>query len=263
MLHSLHPKLSRSPRDCITCGGSPEWEEGQYGTFKWYVGNSKKVGDYECHCVNQYLLHRYLLNSGIGTRYQRYSWNDAVAVSKDVMSAVVKYGSRSEHHQRTGLGLILHGVSRGTGKTLLSTLLLKSMIADGVDGYFTTFNDMLDAYTSGWRDETQRRWFERRVRHAGFLVVDDIGREHKGRTDIGESMFDAVIRSRVADCKPTIITTNKTLTELEQGYSSNVMSLLAESSLNIEVEGDDYRAQAKVALEAEAELDLVRPVVLA
>jgi len=262
MLRSLNSGLPKSPADCVTCGGSPDYLDGEFGTFRWYDERGEVV-EYQCHCIEQYQLRMWLTNAGIGLRYQRYGWTDAKGVSDDAQQAVLDYGQHVEVNLRGGYGLILHSVMRGTGKTLLSTLLLKTIISMGVDGYFTTFGNMLDAYTAGWRNEEQRNWFKRRITNTGFLVVDDIGRENRGRHDTSEEMVDGVIRSRVAECRPTIVTTNFTIKQIEEGYSSNIVSLLTESCVPIEVVGMDYRPRAAEQMQAEARQGLSRPVVLA
>jgi DNA replication protein DnaC len=216
---------------------------------------------YQCNCIDQWVMHRYFLHSGLQLLYQRYSWTDARSVDGKVMDDVLDYFTHIEGYMRIGRGLILRGATTGTGKTLVASLLFKKILADGYDGYFVQFNELLDAHAAGWRNEDERRWFIRRVRNAGLLVIDDIGREYVGRGhDLIESVLDKVIRARHDDCKPTIITTNKDDGFWQQRYQSNVMSLLSGTCEVIEVTGTDYRAtQAELAKE-EARQGLVRPV---
>ena len=236
-LQSQDAHLWLTPKTtCLTCtkeshGGVATFRTREYG----------EIVTYDCSCMEQWKLHRWLLNAGVDKRYQRFSWDDATHVNGDAQSAVMRYVVNAPSQISRGDGLTLWSEGRGTGKTLLASLLLKGLMADGHDGYFTQFNEMLENYTAGWRNQDERAWFTRRVRNAGVLVVDDMGRENKGRANITESMFDTVIRARVAACKPTIITTNYTPDQLFQGYGSNVMSLLNEVNSYVEVSGIDYR----------------------
>jgi DNA replication protein DnaC len=248
-LRKQFPDLWANPhQSCITCGGkkvflSPE-------------------GETECNCIEQWALHRFLLNAGIGTAYQRLSWADIDAqVPVDVQEAVMDYALNAERYVNAGIGLILHG-DHGTGKTLLSTLLVKKMLELGYDGYFTRFAEMLDDYTSGWRSNEEREWFIRRVRNAGVLCTDDVGKEYKGKVDLTGSIFDQVIRARVADAKPLIITTNYKMDDLRKGYGGAVMSLLTESCLDYEVTGTDYRERSRQRMLDEVKAGIVRPLVL-
>lgn len=161
-------------------------------------------------------------------------------------------------HNFLANGFVVHN----TGKTLLCTLLLKHLLAEGFDGYFTQFNDLLDAYTAGWRNTEDRDWFVRRVRNAGVLVVDDVGKESKGRSEMVGSVFDQVIRARVASARPTIITTNYSPAEMHSGYTGSVMSLLAESSVMHEVPGMDFRTRANQRTITDMQAGVIRPLVL-
>lgn len=252
-LKRQHPGLWANPHtSCETCGGEK--------VFRMRV--AQEIVECACECIDQWVLHRFLLNAGIGTAYQRLTWDDIDdQVPLKVQAEVLQYADQADAYVRAGLGLILHG-PHGTGKTLLATLLLKKLLGLGYDGYFTQFNELLDSYTSGWRDEEERLWFTRKVRNTGVLVVDDVGKESKGRENVTSPMFDAVIRARVADAKPTIITTNYSMEQMHSGYGGAVMSLLAESSKDLEVTGKDYRQRSRERLLQDALDNIVRPLML-
>lgn len=257
-LRTRYPRLPESPERCVTCEGT--------GSFRWY---GAKVGEgpppvvtYECSCTDQWVLHTYLLNANIGDAYQRLSWGD-VATEQGALDKVADYLEHASSYVRAGVGLILYG-GVGTGKTMLATLVLKQLLAQGYDGYFTTFSEMIDTYTGGWNDPEERAWFHRRIKNAEVLVLDDIGREYQGRTKSGlpESTFDEVLRHRVAAATPTIITTNLDLTKLQEGYGGNVMSLLHERSSTYRFTGEDFRDNARTRLVDEVAAGLTRPVTL-
>jgi DNA replication protein DnaC len=235
-------------KTCLTCSKSED------GTFK------ARDGLYACDCKGQWKMHRWMLNAGIGTRYQRLSWVDATGASPNALQAVMAYVDKADSRIASGMGLTLGSPNTGTGKTMLSALLAKGLLAVGHDVYFTQFNDMLDAFSAGWRDEEERRWFVRRVRNAGVLVVDDIGREHKGRAEVAEAMFDTVIRHRISSSLPTIITTNYTQADMLAGLGGNVMSLLSEVNPYVDSPGVDFRSQAQARTLDEAQAGIVRPI---
>jgi DNA replication protein DnaC len=270
-LERIYPDLPRSPQQCITCGGT--------GTFRWwdhYAQVNEKapvVADYKCPCIDQWIMHRRMLYCGIQLSYQRLTWHDAVAVEPEARRTAYEYLDGVDRYVAVGVGLILHG-RVGTGKTLLAALLAKGLLARGYDVHFTTFAGMLDALTAGWRDPEERVWFAKRIRNAGFLVLDDVGREHKQRTMVkgeglvehttalSESSIDELLRYRVASAKPTIVTTNLTLDDLEHRYGGNVMSLLRERSATYGFAGEDFRDQSRIRTLDEVKQGLTRPVVL-
>lgn len=233
-LQRLFPHLPASPASCPTCRGATRYAK------KTATGHEMV----DCDCRTQWKLHRYLLHCGVPDKYMRYTWADTEGLLADNPSAlttVSDYAIEHEIHLALGRSLILHGSQAGTGKTLLSLLLLKRLLSLGYDGFFTTFPDFLDYWTGGWRDEDEKSWFVRRIRNAEFLVIDDIGKEMRGRFQVAEASLDAVVRSRVANLLPTIITMNLTVEELAHDYSPYILSLAQESSTIIEMRGNGYR----------------------
>jgi DNA replication protein DnaC len=244
-----------SPADCVTCQGEKH--------FRWYAqGSRSEVVDYECPCDQQWLLHLWLLYAGIGINYQRLGWDDASNVPPAAKAAVHGYAQQAKARARIGLGLTLLGEMRGTGKSLLAHLLLKQLLAEGFEGYFVTFQGMLDLYTDGWSSREDKAWFSARVANTGVLVIDDIGRDSKGRIEMAGPMVDHILRTRYERARPTIITTNKSLDELGQLYSLNALSLMAGRCKTVEFLGSDYRDADFERLDAELEAGITRPVMV-
>jgi DNA replication protein DnaC len=141
--------------------------------------------------------------------------------------------------------------------------MAKELMSRGEDLYFTQFNTLIDNFTAGWRDEEERHWFIRRVRNAGVLVVDDMGREGENRSiPMIEAMLDELVRHRVADNRPTLLTTNKDADWFRARYGRNVVSLLTETNEWVEVPGNDYRPRMLERLRQERALGLSRPVMV-
>ncbi len=265
--------LPPNPANCITCRGTKK--------FTWYTTGRVETAEYECPCIDQWILHRFFLNSNVGLSYQRLGWDDVVA-EPGAVAKVQDYLTNVDGYLNAGYGLILFG-GTGTGKTMLSTMLLKKLLAEGHDGYFTTFAGMVDIFMSSWHDAEKKSRFYKRIKNAKVLVLDDIGREHRQRqyltkeerqkqgsesgikkitTAVAESSFDEVLRHRVANCKTTIITTNLDLDEIEIGYGANIMSLLRERSTTYRFTGEDFRDAQRNRLKDEIDSGLVRPVVI-
>lgn len=277
--------LAVSPEDCRTCRGT--------GTFLWYARaaaddhDPNEIVEFKCPCEDQWLLNRFLLNCGIKNKYQRFDWHDLD--TPILPPEIIDYLGNAKHIIDAGLGLVLYG-PEGTGKTLLAVLLLKTLIARGHNGYFTTYADMIQRFHEGRFDREEREWFFRRVKHASVLVIDDIGREQKRKrlewnradreTEMGnvlvdnqggevldlnttaEFLFEDVIRHRVAMVSPTFVTSNLPLSGLATKYGSNVMSLLDEQAIPVELSGPDWRISSKDRATAEVHQGLRRPVVL-
>lgn len=258
---SLISEAPPPPEQCITCLGT--------GTFRWwsYADPSQAtvepyVDAFKCPCVDQWQINRYLLNANVLKAYQQLSWRDATHVDPAAAEAVMDYTEHAEAYLQAGLGLILHGSTNGTGKTLLATLLAKGLLARGVDCYFITFSDLIDRLADGWKDLDAQQWFQRRVKNVSVLVIDDIGKEYQGKKQSGlpQSAFDSVLRHRVASALPTLLTTNLDLGGLHRDYNTAVMSLLSERCKAQEVVGTDFRKRSNDRLVDEAvRLGLTRP----
>lgn len=262
LLNHRDPTAKVSVANCVTCKGRK--------TFRWFApGTREQMGTYECPCKAQYLLHRWMLNCGIRKQYQRMSWQDLMAIDDGTATKVTEFLDNAEWYLDSGTGLILNG-EKGNGKSMLSYLILKEMIAKGITVYATTFSDMIQNFADGWEDREVSRWFERTVRNAQVLYIDDLGREYKGKAQrkagvdsVGERMLEAVIRSRVASDQTTLITTNLKREEIEQGYGGHTMSLLTECSEIVTLSNtEDWRPQKAQRDRMEIREHLTRPLVL-
>jgi DNA replication protein DnaC len=241
-------ELPVDPQHCITCEGT--------GTFQWHAGG--RICEWKCNCIDQWIMHRYFLHSGIGLSYQRLAWTD-VRPDHPAIEVITDYEDNSDAFVRSGVGLVLHGPN-GTGKTLFAALLLKSLLARGHDGYLTTFREMLDTFTRGFRDNVEQRWFHKRVKNAGVLVVDEVGKESGKDRDFPMETLEDLIRHRVAHARPTIITTNYGPDKVRSGYGSGLVSLLSERSIFYECRGEDFRPTSNTRVVDEARQNLTRPV---
>lgn len=252
-LKSAYPpsELPPDPSGCITCRGK--------GSFLW-LDDAGQTAEYKCPCLDQWVMHRYFLHCGIGLAYQRYGWND-VKAEPGAIEVIYDYFDNAETYTNAGIGLVLHGKG-GTGKTLLSTLILKRLLGEGHDGYFTTWNELIESFTAGWTDKADKVWFHRRVKNAGVLVIDDLGREYKGKVNLTSPTLDEVLRHRVAASRPTILTTNKDAHQVSQGYGSSIVSLLQERCIAYHFVGESFRERASQRLIDEARKGLIRPVVV-
>jgi len=274
-LRTRYPDISFSPANCVTCGGKK--------TFNWYAPRSREqIETYDCDCPNQFLLHRVMLHSGIGLNFQRLGWDDFTYLPDEHHETIANYIAGHENYVNAGIGLIAYG-PMGNGKSMLANLALKGLLSFGHNGFYTTFSELLNTISGGWKDKDERQWFYRQVKNAGVLVIDDLGRESKREVlltrgereasgaasgvqkvsrDWVERSFEEVVRHRVANSKPTIITTNLDIDNIESGYGANVLSLLRERCFTMKFQGEDRRNEMRSRFITEASKGLRRPVVL-
>lgn len=275
-LNASFPDLPKSPAQCITCKGRK--------TYRWYAPGTRdpqSIVTYECNCRDQFTAHRVMLNSGIPETYQRLAWADFEKLPDDAIALVNDYVGHAEGYVSAGYGVILHG-TMGSGKTLLLYLLIKALMIEGIDVYGASFSTVLDTFGNSWTDREERAHFNRQIRNAGVLLVDDVGRERHQKAVLSkeeraatgatsgvtrqvsnhaESVLEEVIRHRVSRSMPTLITTNLTLDEIAQGYGGNTMSLLHERSTTVEFRSPDFRNRQRERITFEVRNGLTRPIV--
>lgn len=252
-----------TPADCPTCKGEKQ--------FRWYRylgahdGDPRHIETYDCSCEDQWMALRYMLNSGIDIKYQRYSLEDIS--STEPGHALRQYVDRWEGYLRGGIGMMMTG-SYGNGKSLTAALLAKALIQFGVKVHFATFNEMLNYFAAGWKDASARDWFSNKVRSAHVLFIDDLGKEmHSGvqmnTTNLARGQLDDILRHRVSMSLPTVITTNDPMEEINKAYGMNIFSLMEESMIKVVFQGVDWRPKAKLRWDQEIDSGLTRPIVFA
>ena len=206
------------------------------GIFVW------KGKEVTCDCETQVALFKWYSSSGIGANYQRLGWADYEG-SQSIINGIERYTDNIVEFARQGVGLYLPG-DIGTGKTMIANLTLKWLVRQGYTCFATTFSQMIEMYTAGWSDKDEKHWFQRKFLQSKFLLLDDVGKERDTKIALNETTFDAVLRQRVSDGRPTIITTNLSGEELQDGYGSAILSLIKEQSLEEMITGDDFRPRA-------------------
>lgn len=247
-LHRENPQLKKSFKDyCPTCLK----ENGCT-----YVWGGQKV---QCDCQQQLNLHKHYLWAGIGSTYQRLDWGDFEGDDKIVQALAVYVENRKRYLAR-GVGLFFTG-DYGVGKTMLANLVLKEFVREGYRCYATTFSSVVEMFTAGWKSSSEQRYFQDRFIGSEVVLLDDVGRELRTRSKLSETTFDDILRQRVQAGRPTNITTNLTLNELEEGYGSAVLSLIREKSIVFDFGAGDYRSRANTRELDEIKAGLTRPIV--
>lgn len=245
-LYQTYPELKKpSSKFCPTCG-----------TEKTYIWQGNVV---DCDCAQQLHLYKHYLNAGIGVLYQRLDWTDykgdqqAANLGRTYLEGHKKFVAR-------GLGMLFSGPF-GTGKTMVANLILKDLVKQGYRCFGTTFASMISMFTSGWKSYEEQQLFESRIKNSQVLLLDDVGKEFKTKTNLAESTFDDVLRTRIQTGRPTLMTTNMSLADMREGYGSAVLSLLQETSITHTFQGNDFREKARDRALNETLNGEIRPIV--
>jgi DNA replication protein DnaC len=260
-LQQQYPSLWADPqKTCITCQFHRTGEK----TFRWWNEDRTEIVDWECNCIGQWIMHRYMLHHGIGKAYQRLALADAISVPTQTQFEILQYLENADLYVERGINLILHSPDAGTGKTLMLMLAAKKLLSEGFDAFVAQMNTIVEMYTSGWRDKADKDYFERRIMNCGVLVIDDLGKEAGDKhIEFIDRLLDRVIRHRTAASLPTLASTNLTPEQLNSGYGKYVASLLTETCLFVDTSGPDWRPKANERMQQEITQRLTRPMVVA
>jgi DNA replication protein DnaC len=255
----------RSPAQCPLCHLSKIFRWYRYSSQEWRGSrdHNDDVVEYECPCVDQWVLCRFFAASGLLLKQQRASMMDIYR--PEALHVYSEYSSGFRKYIESGAGLLLQGTN-GSGKTLVATLLLKEALRNGYSGFFLTFADMIEASRiRGYGQEDKQAFFRERIKSSRVLVVDDVGHEMRQGyssdiANISKSLIDEVLRFRVGMAYTTIITSNMYENDLTKAYGKGIYSLLQESSMVRTLAGEDARTDMRTRFLDEVSNGLVRPI---
>lgn len=112
--------------------------------------------------------------------------------------------------------LLIYG-QPGNGKTHLCNAIIKEVRARGLDVKMILAADLFPLLREAIQ-ENQTDTLLRRFKDIFFLAIDDYGVEYG--SDWESAKFDELMTSRFATAKPTVLITNKELTELPERIQS-------------------------------------------
>lgn len=231
------------------------------GVWTWPENATYKLYDevHYCDCAWQENLQRHYLLAGIPRNYWTLSRDDFFG-DPNALAEVEGYLASWDNAKWHGLGLKLYSPTLGTGKTMLATIVARTLIKRGERVYFVPFRDTLRIYDMPFE---QRDPLVRRLRNTPVLVLDEVT---AGISEAQQAFFaielEDLIRFRTSGNSVTIITTNLTPEQLEDHYP-RTFSLLAPKVKHVGVKGMDARKSGDVDL-MNQELILngeVRPIV--
>jgi len=139
------------------------------------------------------------------------------------------------------VGLLLTG-NHGSGKTHLAcAVLIGKLLSGNVNLFFKSIPELLIDIQATFNDpeQTVKDLLDTYI-YFNLLVLDDLGAENI--TDFTTSMLYQLIDNRLAEEKPTIITTNLSIKQIRDKISDRIASRLKEYQI-INFHIPDYRGE--------------------
>lgn len=133
--------------------------------------------------------------------------------------------------QREGENLYIYSKTKGTGKTMLSCILLNEVtMRHMTPARFITVYDYLNTVTESWKDKTGDTSARLRdIETAQLLILDDIGAQDPNKL-VNDSLFKLIDR-RYSNMLVTIFTSNKKINDL--GLDERIISRIEEKSISV------------------------------
>lgn len=131
--------------------------------------------------------------------------------------------------------------SNGTGKTLLSSLILKEAYACRYSCKRITFTQYVSIYTESWGNNeiSLSPLTVDDIKNVEFLVLEEIGKEIDSK--VTAPILEDLLRYREDNGLITIICTNSDVKNLTARYGESIMSLIAGATTRITLTGTDFR----------------------
>ena len=139
-------------------------------------------------------------------------------------------------HHLNGWLLLMGGF--GSGKTHLAAAIANQVVSLGVETLFLTVPDLLDwlRFTFTSKETTYEKRFEE-IRNIRFLILDDLGTQN-ATAWAREKLFQ-IINYRYIHKLPTVITTNLSMTQIEDRVSSRLQD--RELVVKVQIDAQDFR----------------------
>jgi DNA replication protein DnaC len=160
---------------------------------------------------------------------------------ESLRNMVGNYISNMAKMRKEGGGFIFYG-DNGTGKSCASVVLAKEFRRRGNTVLFIEAADLKRLVASKeYFDDNETYW--ERSKDVDVLVIDDFGKGIMDDTGFGATIFDELIRSRNANKKVTIITSNIEPHEWvsELTLKNSTIHTLEECTIPVHVIGDNQR----------------------
>nr|DAM54082.1 MAG TPA: Replicative helicase [Caudoviricetes sp.] len=155
-----------------------------------------------------------------------YGKNMAMAKVKAIVNGFILKFSL---WQREGKNLYIYSKTKGTGKTMLSCILLNEVtMRHMTPARFITVYDYLNTVTESWKDKTGDTSARLRdIETTQLLILDDIGAQDPNKL-VNDSLFKLIDR-RYSNMLVTIFTSNKKINDL--GLDDRIISRIEEKSI--------------------------------
>lgn len=201
----------------------------------------------KCHCFKQAMLSILYDQSGIKDMLMQLDFNkisehyyqgkdydnfvDTLKITKDFV----------KNFKKDYQNLIFYGTV-GTGKSLMSGCIDKSLIESGHSVIYFSASSLIDAlskYTFDYKSKEEQTDLYSDIYECDLLIIDDLGTEMTNAFSV--SKLFTCLNERFLRKKSIVISTNLSLEELRDRYSDRIFSRITGNFTFCRLTGPDIR----------------------
>lgn len=185
-----------------------------------------------------------LILKGIPAEYADATLEDFVD-NEETKELIFKYIEHMHDMYEDRVCLAFYGAN-GTGKTYLSTVLVKEAYRRRYNSHMTTLAHFMDLSFNPNKTPEMREELKF-ISEAEFLVIDEVGKENFTKTQSNITLLEELLRQSVAKGQVVIICSNLPLEDVGgvEGiytlYGKSVKSLVEGDFVKLEFNLKDYR----------------------
>lgn len=194
-----------------------------------------------------YKIEERIAAAGVPQRFIGKTLVDYVAENEGqrrVLAVAHDYVERFARHRERGDSLVFAGLP-GTGKSLLSMLVLQELCRRDYGARYTTCQGLIQAIRRTWGKEGEGR--ESTViddfASTSLLVLDEIGVQ--AGTDNEKALLFDILDRRYAEMRPTIFATNLDKTHFQEFVGDRIWDRLTETAKWVPFGWESYRPRAR------------------
>lgn len=211
------------------------------------------IGQNKCHCLTQRILQMLYSKSNVGDVLERenfdtLSYDEYSDSEYEIMKPIIEKCKAYSEKFPEGNENILFAGKPGVGKTFLSNCIAKAILDKGYSViYFTSVQlfDTLSKYAYSYDFSEDSDGMKDDISTCDLLIIDDLGTE--ALTKFVESQLFNIINERIIRSKATIISTNLSISDINERYSERVLSRLVGNYSMIKLDISDIRFKSRLS----------------
>ena len=133
----------------------------------------------------------------------------------------------------------------GLGKTHLSLAIANTVINNGFNVIYISAPNLVSYMEKNrFKEMEASDGIREHVIDCDLLIIDDLGSEFS--TQFSNATIYNIVNSRILMLKPTIISTNLSIKEIEKMYTERMVSRIIGDNIRLEFIGDDIRQKKRL-----------------